>query len=78
MKRVDLARREALDCVGAVTILKAATVEYVVEGRGQESTVFAIAKAGKKILLCLSRFNLLGVLVHSVIPFLKFGICQKL
>jgi hypothetical protein len=28
--------------------------------------------------LCLSRFNLLGVLVHSVIPFLKFGICQKL
>ena len=50
-KSVDLAGRQALGCVVAVAILKAATVEHVVERRGQEITVVAVTVAGEKIIL---------------------------
>ena len=50
-KSVDLAGSQALGGVVAVAILKAAAVEHVVEGRGQEVAVVAVAEAGEKIIL---------------------------
>ena len=47
---MDLTRRETLGNIIAVTILEAATVEHVVEWRGQEIGVVAIAVTGKEIV----------------------------
>ena len=46
-----------------------------VETHGEE--ISAANRSGKDFLLGLSYFNLLVVLIHSVIPFLKFCFGQK-
>ena len=56
-KSVDLAGRQTLGRVVAGAILKAATVEHIVEGGGQESAVIAITVAGEKIILAAERWS---------------------
>jgi len=54
IKTVNLAGSQALCRVLAVAVLKAAAIERVVEGRGQEGAVVAVAEAGEEIVFWLS------------------------
>ncbi len=71
-KCVDLTGRQALGCVVAVAILKAAAIEHVVEGRGQEITVVAVAEAGEKIIFFAD--GVVDANVELVLRFAAFGI----
>ena len=75
-KSVDLAGGQALGCVLAVAILKAATVEHVVEGRGKEITVVAVAEASEEIIFLAD--GVVDANVELVLRFVRFGSARKL
>ena len=75
-KSVELAGREALGYVVAVAILKPAAVEHVAEGRGQKSTVVAVAEAGEKIVFAAD--GVVEASVELVLRFRAFGVAKKI
>lgn len=72
---MDFAGRQALRCVVAVAILKAATVEHIVEGRGQEITVVAVAITNEEIIFFAD--GVVPANVKLVLRFAAFWIGQE-
>ena len=74
-KGMDFAGREAIGCVVAVSVLKAAAIKDILEGRRLEVTVIAVAVADEGVVFLAE--GVVAANIELVLGFSALGVGKK-